>query len=460
MASKYEKIVSNPIYTHGGTKAVKISNEMLLRRSVLSCLLWEKEFYEDGESIADRIFKTASLCSKKFVADLAYEARHIHGLRHVPLLLLLNLVSRSKEMDNQVSVRKTISAVIRRPDEITELLALYWKDKKKPIASSLRRGLADAFLKFNEYSLQKYNNQGRAIKLRDVMFLVRPKPRNQKEVDTFKKLADNNLPTPKTWETRLSAGEDKNKVFTEMLENTLNPEYKDRDNTLGYMALLRNLRNMTEAKVDPRLMREAILLKKGAELVFPFRYVAAARACPSMEPYLDKALISTIKNQKPLPGTTVVMVDCSGSMRGPSVSAKSDIDRITAAATLASMINGDHVRLFTFANNLMELPHRIGMAGVDAIIRSQNGGTELFKSIREINNGIPHDRLIVITDEQDTSYGREKKPDPRCALPYMINVASYRNGVGYGGNWIHLDGFSEGILRYIYEIERYLGEIK
>jgi hypothetical protein len=36
---------------------------------------------------------------------------------------------------------------------------------------------------------------------------------------------------------------------------------------------------------------------------------------------------------------------------------------------------------------------------------------------------------------------------------YMINVASYRNGVGYG-RWVHLDGFSEQVLRYIAEYER------
>ena len=37
----------------------------------------------------------------------------------------------------------------------------------------------------------------------------------------------------------------------------------------------------------------------------------------------------------------------------------------------------------------------------------------------------------------------------------MINVASYRNGVGYG-RWVHLDGFSEQVLRFIAEYERSL----
>lgn len=35
---------------------------------------------------------------------------------------------------------------------------------------------------------------------------------------------------------------------------------------------------------------------------------------------------------------------------------------------------------------------------------------------------------------------------------YMINVASARNGVGYG-DWTRIDGFSENVLRFIREIE-------
>ena len=96
------------------------------------------------------------------------------------------------------------------------------------------------------------------------------------------------------------------------------------------------------------------------------------------------------------------------------------------------------------------------MAGVDAIIRSQqHSSTNLAQALNEINR-MPHDRLIVITDEQAT--GRyERIPDPVCNLPYMINVASAKNGVGYY-SWVHIDGFSEAVLKYIYVIEKELSE--
>lgn len=447
MASVNRPIKLEKIYTHGGTQAVRITPEAQLRRSVLSCLLWENEFYEDGQSIAERINEYANRCSKEIVANLAVEARHTYGLRHVPLLLLLNLISRPKE--EGPSTKNIIAKVIRRPDEMMELVALYWKDKKKPLAKQLQRGLALAFQKFDEYSLAKYNRDN-AIKLRDVLFLSHAKPKDGEQTQLFKRVANNALKTPLTWETRLSGGEKALDVWTEMLKNTLNPDYKDRDNSLGYLALLRNLRNMEQAGVNRKLMEEAILLRKGADLVFPFRYVAAARACPQMEGVLDKALVASIEKREPLKGETIVMVDCSGSMRRVPVSARSDIDRVTAAATLASMISSERLRVFSFANDVREVPARRGMAGVDAIVRSNNGGTALANAIDQINK-LPHDRLIVITDEQDTT-GR-KIPDPVCQWPYMINVASYRNGIGYG-SWIHLDGFSESILRFISEFEK------
>src|SRR5689334_6385164 len=84
---------SHRVFTHEGAPAVPHLKPIAqLRRSVLSCLLWEDEFYEDGKTIADRIAETAALVSGEELASLAVEARKVHNLRHVPLLLLCALV--------------------------------------------------------------------------------------------------------------------------------------------------------------------------------------------------------------------------------------------------------------------------------------------------------------------------------------------------------------------------------
>lgn len=424
--------VSQPVYTHGGAPAFPhVSPIQQLRRSVLSCLLWESEFYEDGASIADRITEHAKAVDAKALADLVVEARSAHNLRHVPLLLLCELIRRGGSQTGEA-----IYNTIQRADELAELVSIYWRDGKRPLSKQMKIGLARAFRKFNAYNLAKYNRDG-AVKLRDVLFLCHARPKDEAQAAAWKQLVDGELAAPDTWEVALSGGADKKATWERLM----------REGQLGYLALLRNLRNMTGVGVDGDLMRQAILARKGADRVLPFRYVAAARACPQMEPALDEALSEAIAELPPLNGKTIVLVDVSGSMDA-QLSGKSDLKRIDAASALASLIHGD-LRVFTFSNALVEVPPRRGMAGVDAVVKSQpHGGTELAGAVAAINK-VPHDRLIVITDEQATD-GRV--PAPVAKHAYMVNVASYQNGVGYG-KWTHLDGFSEGILRWINVVE-------
>lgn len=431
------------IYTAEGAPAKHINAEQALRRSVLSCLLWENEFYEDGSAIADRITELAAEVSKETVSALAIEARTVHGLRHAPLMLLLDLIRRGGP-----GVADAIDGTVRRADELGELVALYWRGGRKMLPKQMKLGLAKAFNRFNEYALAKYNRDG-PVKLRDVLFLSHAKPKDEDTAALWKRLVDGELATPDTWEVQLSGGADKRETFERLI----------REGKLGYLALLRNLRNMMEAGVDRQLVADAIVARKGADMVWPFRYVAAARAAPQLEPFIDQALCEAVASGPRLSGLTAVMVDVSRSMYD-KLSAKSDMTRMDAAAALGAVIGGD-VRLFSFSDALVEVPPRRGMAGVDAVIKSQvHNGTRLFDAVHEVNQHVKYDRLIVITDEQANGpsvFGyriqgtRTTMPDP-TAKGYVINVASNKNGVGYG-RWTHIDGFSEAVIRYISEIE-------
>ncbi len=406
-----------------------------LRRTVMSCLLWENEFYESGETIAKRIERLSALIDPSTLAHIALEARSKYHLRHVPLALLRELVKTGAGIPKLVA--NTIAATIQRPDELTEFLAIYWKDKKQPLTAQMKKGLARAFTKFDAYSLGKYNRDDK-IKLRDVLFLSHGKPKDKDQEKTWDKLVNKTLESPDTWEVALSGGADKKETFTRLI----------KEDNLGYLALLRNLRNMDQSGVDPTLVNEAIRARKrGADKVFPFRFVAAARAAPRFERALDAALLESLKAQRPLKGRTIILIDVSGSMDW-KMSGKSDLSRMDAAATLGSMLTGDDVRVFTFSADVKEVPARLGMAGVEAIVKSQpHASTLLGKAVTTIN-AIPHDRLIVITDEQS----HDSVPTPKAKNAYMINVASNQNGVGYG-RWKHIDGFSERVLDWIHETE-------
>lgn len=438
--------------TGGGAIAARISTTKELRRTVLACMLWEDAFYEDGESIADRIKAlVANLADRgkaQEVADVALEARSSMNLRHVPLLLV-------RELARHGALRADwLARVIQRADELTEFLAIYWKDGKQPLSKQVKLGLAQAFGKFNEYALAKYNRDG-AVKLRDVLFLTHPKPRDEAQAALWKRLAEGTLAIPDTWEVTLSSGANKTEAWPRLL----------REGRLGALALLRNLRNMTQAKVDAKLVADA-LATADVRRVLPFRFVAAAKAAPEFEPAIDAAFLRGLAEQPKLPGKTVVIVDVSGSMYHGAVSRKSDMSRAHAACALAAICREVCEQPVIYAtagsdarriHDTRLVPARRGMALVDAIYdmcRPLGGGgiflTQVMDFVASREENV--DRVIVITDEQDcdTNPGgepaRAKMVSPRN---YMLNVSSEKNGIGYGEKWTHITGFSEACIRYI-----------
>ena len=118
------KSVSVPSFTHEGAPAKQISALLQLRRSVLATMLWEDNFYEDGQAIADRIKTLISKVDPEKVAALAVEARSKGKLRHVPLLIVREM---SRLDTHKHLVSKTLDQVIQRPDELAEFLCIYFK---------------------------------------------------------------------------------------------------------------------------------------------------------------------------------------------------------------------------------------------------------------------------------------------------------------------------------------------
>ena len=421
--------------THEGAVAARITVEQELRRTVMACLLWENTFYENGIDVAERIKELVARCDPALAAGLAIEAREEGRLRHAPLLLMRELARHPEKP----KIAGDLARIIKRADELSEFLALYWKDGRCPLSAQVKKGLAEAFGKFDAYQLAKYNRDG-AVRLRDVLFLTHAKPKDGAQEELWRDLAERRLKSPDTWEVGLSAGADKRETFTRLI----------RAGKLGYLALLRNLRNMSQAGVDEGLVREAVLAGAEKSKALPFRFVAAAKAVPRFEPVLDEAMKKAVKTMEPLSGKTYVLIDVSGSM-DCALSRKSDLNRIDAASALAVLICSlsESARVFTFSFRVVEVPPRASLSLIDAVSRSQeHGGTALGEAVAEMNRIGGYDRLIVVTDEQS----RSRVPDPK-GRGYMINVASYKNGVGYGG-WVHIDGFSEAVVNFIQAYEK------
>lgn len=430
--------VKRSFFTHEGAKATQVNYYQRLKRTVLACMLFEDNFYENGVKAVDRIKELCEHCFVDEILLLALTASLKYNLRHVPLQLLVEAIKK-RDSTGLISIPDTIEKICKRPDQLTDLLSLYWKDGKKPLAHKLKKGLAKAFANYDEYQLSKYDRDG-AIKLRDVLFLCHAKPKDAEQEDLWKRLINKQLNIADTWETRLSSGQDKKESFKELL-------FKSK---MGKLAILRNLRNMYELGIE-KLSVSYELMRNQKEML-PFQYIAAARECPQWEDIIDAPMIASSTLKPKIYGKTFVLVDVSGSMFD-QLSSKSKMTRMDAACGLAILLREclDDCEFYSFSNALIPIPARHGFALRDALVNSQvHSGTYLGSCLNHIiASKKPYDRIIVITDEQISDF----IPKMPYGKNYILNIAGYQNGIGSTNEWNTITGFSESSIDFIRELE-------
>lgn len=459
-----------------GTPVKALSPEQELRRSVLSCMLFEDTFYETGADASARIAELVKKVGFEKTAVIAIEAREKMKLRHAPLLLARECA----RMGAGRPMGDLLYRIIQRPDELAEFLAIYWKDgKDQPLAAQVKIGLARAFRKFDAHALAKYDRPD-GVKLRDVAFLAHVKPGGEKAtgqvmaslvnrsfypehtkggkggkgrfpVKSSYELGEYSpLATPDTWEVELSAGKDKRETFTRLMA----------EGKLGALALLRNLRNMIQAGVEDAAISKGLAAMK-VERVLPFRFISAAKYAPRFEPELEQAMYRCLARTAKLGGRTALVVDTSPSMWDAKISAKSEMDRFEAAAALAVLLREvcEEARVYAFNERAYEVPPRRGFALRDALSATK-GGASCGGLAVDMANKAGYDRIIVLTDGQwhyssipggridGEGDAKVVSPAPLTAKAYMVNMAATKNGVGYG-KWTAIDGWSEAIVEYV-----------
>lgn len=494
-----------------GGFAATLTPEQELRRAVLACLLWEDNAYESGVSIVNRIMGLVPQNAPTVVADLAIEARERMHLRHVPLLLVREM---TKYPEHKRLVGDTLARVIQRADEPAEFLALYWQaegrerprelrangrfTRNAPLAKQVKRGLATAFRKFNAYALAKNDKDG-PVKLADALSLchaeprydsettfvdsdaIRPRPRGQETGKRrhmagqgleWQQLLCGTLPTPNTWEVRLSAGEDKRQVWESLIAEEM----------LGEVALMRNLRNMEQAGVPQETVDRAIDAAPGDKLL-PFQVYAAYRHATRHKDALEGLLLRTARLLPRLSGRTALAIDVSGSM-DTALSDKSELTRLTAAAALAAvfaeccetprvyatadstgLVTEAHERAYRWRNESFESnPNARGFELARRVEGARGwagcGGIYTVKCLNYIRQqeGADLDRVIVLTDGQDC--GSDRRIPDIAARQYTINVASHQHQVAYGERWLQIDGWSDFVVRYVAELEALESEVQ
>jgi len=462
-------IFNNITKNKEGHVAFKMELKEKLITEVLTSFFNEGKYYGDNSSeIVDDLRKVIKI-DPKFVANLAIYARkeiHLRSISHVMVSELAHDVQGKKY------VRRVLNEIVERVDDMSEILSYYLNVYGKPIPNSLKKGLGECFLRFDEFSLAKYNGS-KEIKLKDIINLVHPKPSTDEQSDMFKRLLEDNLETPSTWETMLSS-EGNNKCTWEKLIHS---------NKLGYMAMLRNLRNIIKAEPDNinrvyEVLENENRVKKSKQL--PFRYYSAFKVLSNeglgtskVYDILENAIKYSTSNIERLKGKTFISTDVSGSMRS-RVSQKSDMTCAEIGTVLMSIANSicDEAITSTFDTifKVTPLASKNGIIANANSIKVTGGGTDLSLPIKYLlENKIYVDRIILLSDNM-INYGYDrvcqvyineyrKKVNPNVWV-HAIDLLGYGTQQFKGNKVNIIAGWNEKILEFIPNVEAGLSNIK
>lgn len=456
--SKFEKDIK--LAGGSGMAAAKQGAEAQLRRAVLACLLWEDLAYQTGKNNEENISSLIPQVDGETVAKIAVEARVEQKLRHVPLYIACEML---KYDSHKKYVAEILPKIITRADQLTDFVSLYWKDglvkrksgqkKNKPLPSQAKKGLAKAFENFDEYQFAKYDRNAE-VKLRDVLRLCHAKPSTQEKAELYKRVNERNLKTPDTWEVALSTGKEAKVDAWTRLINT---------NKIPALAFLRNLRNMKDANVDHNVIKKGFGQVRSSMLL-PLNFLSARDNAKEFSRDIEDLMLRTYAGLPKLPGRTIFVIDCSGSMSS-TVSGRSGYTRrdVAKAMAMLAMNMCEEVELYLTAGAYRE--HKTAKVpypskGFDLFDQIEKvavplgyGGIftrQCLDFIKEDRKGLSApERIIIFSDSQDCDHVN-KVPSPFGKNNYIVDVSSHSHGINYKGVWTaEISGWSEQFLTYI-----------
>ncbi len=428
------KSTSTVVTNHGGASALARDAKSDLFLLGVMNFVGEDTFYESAKTRDDRF---VNLVRTVTAEDPAWVARFVPWLRNEANMRSASVVAAVEYVRaGGPEGRKVIDSACSRADEPAEVLAYWIGTYGRPIKSSVKRGVSDAARRlWHEKSLAKYDTNGKQFRFADVINIAHVKPKDDKQARLFKYALDTRYGTSPSTEGLpvLDAAQRVNKGEVSR-EDLLADSRLIKDSgvtwealsglgkmdaaaweamipTMGYMALLRNLRNFEQAGISTASTNAVIQRLADEDEVaksrqLPFRFWSAYKNVQGLQWAwaLEQALRHSVRNIPALGGKTLILTDTSASMRAP-MSGKSTIERLDAAAVFASALalRGEKVDLYGFGDGVFKM----NVAPGGSILKSVE---ETNRRVGEAGHGtnIPgamsqwdgHDRVVLFSDMQ------------------------------------------------------------
>lgn len=483
--AKTRKGVSSPIKstttvarTGNGAVGYSRTGQSELFLLAVANFVGKNTFYENAKNRDDRFVK---LAKQEAVNDYRWFVGFVGWLRNEAFMrsgAIVAAVEGAKALHEAGTAPGTsrfiVSLAQARADEPGEVLAYYESKYGKPFPAWLKKGVADGARKlYNEYSFLKYDTESKGYRFGDILQLVHAKAVDATQNDLFKLALDtrygnvNGVPEslvmvhkrallmsefdPQEKRVLVTSGR-AGVTFREAgmtweamsgwLQGPMDSKaWEAIIPSMGHMALLRNLRNFLQAGVSAPVMKEVLAkisdpyqVAKGKQ--FPFRYLAAFQANKGnlkVSAALEDALQASLSNVPALPGKTLVLVDRSGSMFGYHSSDK-ELTMADKAAIFGSALalRAEDATLVQFGTDAEEVRFSKSDSVLPMLSKYRSmGGTNTAAAITKYFKG--HDRVVVITDEQYSSFGYYRG-DPSEVVPKNVPLYTWNlNGYAVGG---------------------------
>lgn len=478
----------------GGKAFVMNAYDQLVQVTATN-LMREPKFYGDVQPLMDSLVEQIAKEDPEFILRLADYCRNELYLRTVSVYLLTKAANMTQ---TKPYVHAYTPLILRRADEIYEALAChvqlfsgktYVKGAAKGakghwrIPNSLKKGIKDTFKYFDEYQFGKYN---RDTGIDFKWAILKTKPKEPSVI--IKKILDDKLATPFTWETELSTKGNKVSTWNGLIDS----------GKLPYMAALRNLNSMLRTKndkgeevgIDAEHLKKVLDFISNPEMVkrskqFPFRFYTAKAHVEAKDPFrtkeivnaLNKALEISVVNLPKLKGRTLTVADVSGSMRS-GVSQNSEMTHEQIATLMVAMTSkfSENAIGGVFAEKFKMVPDMTGniLEDADKLKEIEVGGsTDGWTIIDYLNtHKVAVDRVLIFTDEEmydstgrgslwynarnhERSFNAEiekylKNVNPKARF-YIINLNGYGDSCvnRNSPNVVTLAGWSDKILNFI-----------
>ncbi len=438
----------------------------------------EGSFYE---SVSERDSRFTALVHELAVSDPQWLKRFLVWLRAVANMRSAAVVIAAEAVKARLDAgvhgdnRVMVDSALQRADEPGEMLAYWMSRYGRQVPKPVKRGVADAATRlYDERSLAKYDGETAGFRFADVLELTHPAPRAAWQGELFafalarrhgRAVSSTALPMlharaglltlPVEERRAVIEREDASAILRsagmtwEALAGWLQGPMDARAwevmiPGMGYMALLRNLRNFDEAGVSDAVAATVAQRLADPDQVarsrqLPLRFLSAYRAAPSLRWgwALEQALERSLANVPQLPGRTLVLVDRSSSMTWGRLSQRSKLTYADAASMFGTVVasRAERADLVQFGSDSAAVDLRRAESVLRVLERFGDlGGTNTAAAVRRHYRG--HDRVLIVTDEQvwGGSAGEEPTKTVPATVPvYTWNLAGYQRGHGPSG---------------------------